>query len=142
LFNSYFPLIKRAVLYPAIVGSILNFFFKESPYYAEGTNFFVVQIFKDMLYFVELPDQFYYFITFYFLGYSYGILSSFLSARKLKTGIVGSLFILGLKLGIMLWTFFIAPIFLLIDIIVTVFNATNKNAKRKQKPIPSSEYSQ
>lgn len=144
MFKSYFPLFKRAVIYPAVIGNLLHFFYKQSPFVVEGSDFFVIQMFKDMLYFIDLPEQFYTFLTFYFLGYSYGIISKFLSVRKMKTKIVGSLFIWGLKFAIMLWTYYLAPIVLVIDIVMTFIMAQKKRTKQpkhRTEPQPTaSEY--
>lgn len=144
MFKSYFSLFKRAVIYPAVIGNLLHFFYKQSPFAVEGSDFFVIQMFKDMLYFIDLPEQFYTFLTFYFLGYSYGIISKFLSVRKMKTKIVGSLFIWGLKFAIMLWTYYLAPIVLVIDIVMTMIMAQKKRTKQpKQRTEPqptASEY--
>lgn len=135
MLKTIFSLLKYFAIYPAIVGgAAYNYFVSTAFNYSQGTDFFFVSTFKNMIPFDGLSDGFYYFVTFYMLGYTYGVVSSFYGVRKFKKGLLLSILIWITKItGVM----FIAPLspFILIAHLVTVVVNFIKN-KQPQQSIP------
>ena len=130
MIHSLFPIIKRYALYPAVVGYLAYSYFRNTFNYEYGTDFFLVKPFTAMIPFDGLPDQFYYFVTFYLLGYMYGVISSVYGVRVFKRGILLSMVIWASKIGAVMLILPFTPFVFIINIFVSAYKLLKKKDPR------------
>ena len=140
MLKTIFSLLKYFAIYPAIVGGAAYNYFISTPFnYSQGTDFFFVSIFKNMIPFNGLSDSFYYFVTFYMLGYTYGIVSSFYGVRKFKKGLLLSILIWITKITGVMFIAPLSPIIMIAHLVTLIVNFI-KN-KQPQQSIPATSNS-
>lgn len=137
----YFGAIKRFVIYPVIIGSLLHYFLSGM---AEMTpnniEFPVITYYAKLFGFLHLPESFITILSFYFLGYGFGLLSTFLSVLKLRKGIFFSIFITVVKVAFVIVNSVILPFVFAVDLVIFAFRSIAPSKKKRAATINPIQY--
>lgn len=131
-----FSIIKRFIFYPFVVGGSMYMFVFGDP--INQNDSFKVSFFENLyqttvpLGFDIIPDQFYTYLSFYFIGYSYGVISKYFGVRKFKRGLILSFLIFCSKFVIITVMLPIAPFIFIGNIIKVLIDLIKLNKKNKQ----------
>jgi len=131
----YFGAIKRFVIYPIIVGTILHYLLSGmAEMTPDNIDFPVITYYAKLFGFLHLSESSITALSFYFLGYGFGLLSTFLSVTKLRKGIFFSIFLWVAKVAFTIVNSVILPFVFAIDLLIFVIRMAAP--KRKKSPAP------
>lgn len=109
--------VKRFFVYPLIVGYVLHYLISAMVEMTpDNIDFPVVTYYADFFAFLNLSSSLITIISFYFLGYGFGLISTFLSVRRLRTGYLFSLIITIAKVSFLIVNCIILPFVFVIDL--------------------------
>lgn len=133
--------LKRFIIYPMIVGFALHFFISNmAEMTPDNIEFPVITFYTKFFSFLSLPDSFITTLSYYFLGYGFGLISTFLSVRKLKIGFFLSLFITIAKVSFVIVNCIVLPFIFAFDLLFSVIRFLYPSKKKRAATINPIQY--
>lgn len=129
------PFLIRTLLYPLIIWKMAVYLLTQTEFAGVGSENFMTSAFKDLIPFIQLPDQWYVYLTAYSLGYMYGVYSKLFGVRKNRPPFLLIPLFIGFKVTLVISTFYVAPLVLIGDILWTIIRVKKNSTKKVAAPL-------